>query len=95
MAELRILTLPAATLAAYAGHYAGANIPDIAVAIDGDGLKLTAGDLVVNLRAETPTRFFALERDLRFDSSIVARLRPKAAPWKFPGPISRSRGNGD
>lgn len=55
-----------AALAAYAGHYTGAHIPDIVVAVDGDGLKLTAGDLIVTLRAETPTRFFAVERDLRF-----------------------------
>ena len=73
------LTLPAATLAAYAGHYAGANIPDIAVAVDGDGLKLTAGDLVVNLRAETPTRFFALERDLRFEFATPPPGQAEAA----------------
>lgn len=61
------LTLAPQVLAGYAGHYAGKHIADIVVAVDGDGLKLTAGDLVVTLRAETPTRFFALERDLRFE----------------------------
>lgn len=61
------LTLPASALAALAGRYRGANVGAITVAVDGDGLKLTAGKLVVTLRAETPTRFFALERDLRFE----------------------------
>jgi hypothetical protein len=66
------LTLPPPALAAFAGRYRGANVGDIVVTVDGDGLKLTAGKLVVGLRAETPTRFFALERDLRFDFSAVA-----------------------
>lgn len=61
------LTLAPEVLAGYAGHYAGKRIADIVVAVDGDGLRLTAGDLVVTLRADTPTRFFALERDLRFE----------------------------
>lgn len=61
------LTLSPATLAAFAGHYAGNHVGDIVVAVDGDGLKLTAGSFVATLRAETPTRFFAPERDLRFE----------------------------
>lgn len=61
------LTLPASALAALTGRYRGVNVGDISVAVDGDGLKLTAGTLVVSLRAETPTRFFALERDLHFE----------------------------
>ncbi|HZW17787.1 MAG TPA: nuclear transport factor 2 family protein [Luteimonas sp.] len=61
------LTLAPEVLAGYAGHYAGKRITDILVAVDGEGLRLTAGDLVVTLRAETPTRFFALERNLRFE----------------------------
>lgn len=66
------LTLPASALAAFAGRYRGTNVGDIIVAVEGDGLKLTAGKLVVSLRAETPTRFFALERDLRFEFSAAA-----------------------
>lgn len=65
------LTLPAPALAALAGRYRGANVGDIIVTVDGDGLKLTAGKLTVSLRAETPTRFFALERDLRFEFAAV------------------------
>lgn len=61
------VALPPDVLAAYAGHYAGQHIPDIVVAVDAYGLRLTAGDLVVTLRAESRTRFFALERDLRFE----------------------------
>lgn len=60
------LTLAPAVLAGYAGTYRGKNVGDIRVAVDGDHLKLTAGTLVVTLRAESPTRFFAEERDLRF-----------------------------
>jgi ketosteroid isomerase-like protein len=61
------VVLPPETLAAYAGHYVGSRIPDIVVAVQGDGLELTAGDLVLTLRAATTTRFFALERDLQFE----------------------------
>ncbi|MEE7560881.1 DUF4440 domain-containing protein [Xanthomonas sp. Kuri4-2] len=61
------LTLPAATLATYAGRYRSPLIGDIVVAVDGDHLALTAGDFVATLHPETRTRFFALERDLRFE----------------------------
>ncbi|MGH8025769.1 MAG: nuclear transport factor 2 family protein, partial [Pseudoxanthomonas sp.] len=64
------LTLPASALTALAGLYRGTQVGDIAVAADGDGLKLTAGKMILRLRAETPTRFFALERDLRFEFAI-------------------------
>ncbi|CTP83389.1 hypothetical protein XTPLMG730_0446 [Xanthomonas translucens pv. phlei] len=60
------LTLAADILAGYAGTYRGKRVGDIRVAVEGDHLKLTAGALVVTLRAESPTRFFAEERDLRF-----------------------------
>ncbi|MEO8366221.1 MAG: nuclear transport factor 2 family protein [Pseudoxanthomonas sp.] len=60
------LTLSDDALSAFAGRYRGEHVGDIIVVVDGDGLKLTAGDLVVSLRAESPSRFFALERDLRF-----------------------------
>lgn len=65
------LALPASALSAFAGRYRGTNVGDIVVAVEGDGLKLTAGKLVVSLRAETPTRFFALERNLRFEFSTA------------------------
>jgi hypothetical protein len=61
------LTLTTSALASFAGRYRGNHVGDISVAVDGDGLKLVAGDLVVNLRAESSTRFFALEKDLRFE----------------------------
>ncbi|KAF1717147.1 DUF4440 domain-containing protein [Pseudoxanthomonas yeongjuensis] len=61
------LALPATALAAFAGRYRGDHVGGITVAVDGDGLKFTAGTLVVHLHAESPTRFFALEKDLRFE----------------------------
>lgn len=66
------LTLTASALASFAGRYRGDHVGDISVAVDGDGLKLTAGTLVVHLRAESPTRFFALEKDLRFEFAVAA-----------------------
>ncbi|QNH11242.1 nuclear transport factor 2 family protein [Xanthomonas sp. SI] len=60
------LTLAPDILAGYAGTYLGKKVGDIRVAVEGDHLKLTAGALVVTLRAESPTRFFAEERDLHF-----------------------------
>jgi ketosteroid isomerase-like protein len=61
------LTLPASTLAAYAGHYRSPRIGDILVSVEGDHLKLAAGSFVATLYPETQTRFFAMERDLRFE----------------------------
>jgi len=61
------LALPAAALAAFAGRYRGEHVGAIVVSVDGDGLELVAGPLVVHLRAESPTRFFALEKDLHFE----------------------------
>jgi ketosteroid isomerase-like protein len=63
----RTLTLPATTLAAYAGRYRSRRIGDIVVSVDGDHLKLTAGSFVATLYPESQIRFFALERDLRFE----------------------------
>ncbi len=60
------LTLAPEILASYAGTYLGKKVGDIRVAVEGDHLKLVAGPLAVTLRAESPTRFFAEERDLRF-----------------------------
>lgn len=61
------LTLAPSTLATYAGRYRSSRIGDILVAVEGDHLKLTAGSFVATLHPETQTRFFALERDLRFE----------------------------
>ncbi|MCL1634283.1 DUF4440 domain-containing protein [Luteimonas sp. SX5] len=61
------VVLPPALLARYAGDYRGKSVGDIVVAVEGDHLRLTAGPLAVTLRAESQTRFFALERDLRFE----------------------------
>lgn len=66
------LTLPPEVLAGYAGNYLGKRVGAIRVAVEGDHLKLSAGTLVVTLRAETPTRFFAVERDLRFEFAPAA-----------------------
>ncbi|MCC8687148.1 DUF4440 domain-containing protein [Xanthomonas campestris] len=63
----RALTVPAATLARYAGQYRSARIGSIVVVADGDHLRLTAGSFVATLYPESTTRFFAMERDLRFD----------------------------
>lgn len=61
------MTLAPSTLATYAGRYRSSRIGDILVAVEGDHLKLTAGGFVATLHPETQTRFFALERDLRFE----------------------------
>ncbi len=61
------VTLPAAALAAFAGTYRGKTVGDIRVdAVEG-GLRLASGEMRLELRAESPRRFFALERDLRFE----------------------------
>jgi hypothetical protein len=61
------LHLTPTALAAFAGHYRGEHAPDIMVGTEADGLVLTASPMTVHLRAASPTRFFALERDLQFD----------------------------
>ena len=63
------LVLPAGTLAAFAGRYRGNTVGDITIVVVDDSLQLTAGPLIVTLRAESPRRFHALERDLRFEFS--------------------------
>lgn len=67
----RTLTLPAATLAAYAGRYRSSRIGDILVSAEGDHLKLTAGSFAATLYPESQTRFFAMERDLRFEFGVA------------------------
>lgn len=64
------LTLPPGALARFTGRYHGEKSGEIVVSVDGDGLLLVAGPLIVHLRAESPTRFFALERDLRFEFDV-------------------------
>ncbi|WP_115513165.1 MULTISPECIES: DUF4440 domain-containing protein [Xanthomonas] len=59
--------LPAATLARYAGRYHSKRAGNIVVSIDGNHLKLVAGSFVATLYPESTTRFFAIERDIRFD----------------------------
>lgn len=71
------ITLPPAALAAYAGMYAGKKVGEIRVAVEGDHLRLTAGPLAVTLQAESPTRFFAVERDLRFEFATPAKGSPR------------------
>jgi ketosteroid isomerase-like protein len=61
------LHLPVSVLENYAGHYQSERVGEIVVAVDAAQLKLTAGNFVATLRPETPTRFFALEQDLRFE----------------------------
>lgn len=70
------LTLSPAALAALAGNYRGKSVGDIAVVAIEDGLRLTAGPLIVTLRAESPTRFFAVERDLRFEFTRGTKGNP-------------------
>lgn len=70
------MTLPAAALTAFAGNYRGKTVGDISVVAIEDGLTLIAGSLVVTLRAESPSRFFAVERDLRFEFSGGAGAKP-------------------
>jgi hypothetical protein len=66
------LSLPSTTLDKYAGRYQSQRIGPITVARDGDHLKLTAGGFVATLYPETRTRFFAVEKDLRFDFELAA-----------------------
>ncbi|NID16516.1 DUF4440 domain-containing protein [Luteibacter yeojuensis] len=61
------LRLPATALAAFVGHYKSARVGMIAIAMDDDHLKLAAGTFTATLYPESPTRFFATERDLRFE----------------------------
>lgn len=72
------IQLPAATLARYAGRYNSARIGGIAVVVEGDHLRLTAGDFVVALYPESATRFFAMERDLRFEFDTSGTSTPRA-----------------
>lgn len=66
------IALSPAALAAYAGTYSGRKVGEIRVGVAGDRLRLTAGPLAVTLLPESPTRFFALERDLRFEFAAPA-----------------------
>ncbi|MEP6908561.1 MAG: nuclear transport factor 2 family protein, partial [Pseudoxanthomonas sp.] len=50
------ISLSADALAAFAGKYHGETVGDITVAAIDDGLTLTAGKLIVTLRAESPSR---------------------------------------
>jgi len=61
------LPLSPSTLAAYAGRYRSSRIGDILVSVEGDHLKLKAGSFAATLHPETRTRFFAVERDIRFE----------------------------
>lgn len=65
------LTLSAHTLDQYAGRYSADRAGPISIAREGDHLKLTAGSFVATLYAETPTRFFAMERDIRFEFELA------------------------
>jgi hypothetical protein len=66
------LSLPATTLDKYAGNYKSDRIGQISVERDGDHLKLTAGSFVATLYPESQTRFFAMEKDLRFDFELAS-----------------------
>jgi hypothetical protein len=74
------LALPATALAAFAGRYRGEHVGDIVVTVDGDGLQLVAGAFAVHLRAESPTRFFAQEKDLRFEFGADADADKQHVP---------------
>jgi hypothetical protein len=68
----RSLTLPTDTLEIYVGQYHADRAGAISVLRDGDHLKLTAGSFVATLYPETPTRFFAMERDIQFEFEVAA-----------------------
>ncbi|WP_258167594.1 DUF4440 domain-containing protein [Xanthomonas hortorum] len=63
----RTTTLPVAVLQRYAGRYRSPRIGIIRIAVAGDYLTLTAGSFIATLYPQSTTRFFAMERDLRFD----------------------------
>lgn len=63
------IDVPQATLQSLVGRYHDANAGDIDVALVDSALRVTSGSMVVNLRAQSATRFFAVERDLAFEFS--------------------------
>jgi hypothetical protein len=65
------LTLSDHTLNQYTGQYHAERAGQITIVRDGDHLKLTAGSFVATLYAESPTRFFAMERDIRFEFELA------------------------
>ena len=74
----RTTTLPAVVLERYAGRYRSPRIGTIQVAVAGDHLLLTAGSFVATLYPQSTTRFFAMERDLRFDFEGGDNALPKS-----------------
>lgn len=72
------IQLPASTLANHAGLYHSARIGEISVVVEGEHLKLTAGTFSTALYAESATRFFATERDLRFEFETASASSPGA-----------------
>ncbi|VXC03141.1 conserved hypothetical protein [Luteimonas sp. 9C] len=67
--------MPASTRAANAGFGRSARIGRISLVVEGEQLRLTAGDVVVLLHPESTTRFFARDRDLRFAFETGAAAR--------------------
>jgi hypothetical protein len=57
----------------YAGQYDADRTGLVSVLREDDHLKLTAGSFVATLYPETPTRFFAMERDIRFEFEVDAQ----------------------
>ncbi|CAD0332016.1 DUF3471 domain-containing protein [Xanthomonas hortorum pv. cynarae] len=51
----------------YAGRYRSPRIGIIQIAVAGDHLTLTDGSFIATLYPQSTMRFFAMERDLRFD----------------------------
>ncbi|MCS3744829.1 hypothetical protein FHY18_000359 [Xanthomonas arboricola] len=49
---------------------------DIAVTVDGNHLELVAGSFSATLYPESTTRFFAIERDIRFDFETNHGVHP-------------------
>lgn len=72
------IQLPASALAACAGRYRSARIGEILIAVEGDHLTLTAGTFSTVLYPESAHRFFAMERDLRFEFDTASAHSPGA-----------------
>ena len=84
----RTFALPASALGAFAGRYRSQHVGDIVVIVDGDHLKLTAGTLVVTLYPEAANRFFAKERDLRFQFDVGGEGKARALAVYENGAVS-------
>jgi hypothetical protein len=61
------IALAPSALTKFAGRYTSQQSGNIEVSVDGSHLKLSAKNVDLNIYPESPNKFFAKERDLRFE----------------------------